>query len=305
VKGPFVVCHIGASEAQKAISAEKWVSTFGHFRSMNATPIVLVGSEDDKAIAEKIMSSSPTNSIINLVGKTTLPQTMALLRQAALLVGADSAPMHMASLTKTRCLNLSIGRVNFWETGPRAMGSWVLRANSENDLPSDRVSRAMAAMVEKLRPELGIITVQEGAPSYSGLFPKEAEFHWKLTQAVYQGSEFPHPIAENFWAAHEQLLQINHFIMEQLQALQDGARLEEKAGFIDRGEEVIGAVAKLVPAWGPVIRWYQTEKIRIGPGNAKQVLNRTCEIQLLLQQVLDLYSEMKSIQAPRVESEAP
>ena len=305
MKSPFIVCHIGASEEQKALSAEKWISTFGHFRSLNATPIVLIGSEAESAIADTIMSSSPTNSIVNLVGKTTLPQTMALLRQSVMLVGADSAPMHMASLTKTRCLNLSVGRVNFWETGPRAMGSWVLRANSEGDLPSDRVSRAMAAMVEKLRPELGIITVQEGAPSYSGLFPKEAEFHWKLTQAVYQGSDFPHPINDGFWQAHEQLVQINHFIMEQLQALQDGARLEEKAGFIDRGEEVIAAVAKLVPAWGPVIRWYQTEKIRIGPGNAQQVLNRTCEIQLLLQQVLDLYSEMKSIQAPGVESEAP
>jgi ADP-heptose:LPS heptosyltransferase len=304
VSGPYVALHIGASEAQKSISPEKWISILSHFRTLNSTPVVLIGSAFETPTAEKILSATPTGQVISLVGATTLSETMAVVQKAALLVGPDSAPMHMASLTGTRCLNLSLGRVNFWETGPRASGSWIVRASKEVDLASDRISRAMAAMLEKLRPEIGIIQVQQGTPSYSGLFPKEAEFHWKLTQAIYQGTPFPEPVSNTFWEAHTQLCEINAFLIEQLTALENGASLEQKAAFIDRGEEVIEAIAKLVPSWGPAIRWYQTEKVRIGPGEPAHVLKRTLEIQKLFQQVLDLYSDLKEVPAS-AEREAP
>ena len=304
VKGPFIALHIGASEAHKSIPAGKWTSVLSHLRALNPVPVVLLGSNADLQTAETILSSVPSDSVVSLVGKTSLAQTMTVISKASLLVGPDSAPMHMASLTKTRCLNISLGRVNFWETGPRAAGSWVVRAGLEVDVHSDRIARAIHAMLNRQRPEVGIIQVQSGTPSYTGLFPKEAEFHWKLTQAIYQGTPFPEPTSPNFWQAHTQLNEINGFIGEQLAALQKGASLADRAPFIDRGEEVIDAIAKLVPAWGPLVRWYQTEKVRIGPGSTEQVLAKTQVIQSLLQQVLDLYSDMEKVEATR-ESEAP
>lgn len=304
VSGAFVVLHVGASETQKSVSPAKWVSVLSQFRALTSVPVVLIGSEADRAAAGTIMASSPSGSVVDLTGRTTLAETMSVISQARVLVGADSAPMHMASLTGTRCLNLSLGRVNFWETGPRAGGSWIIRASGEADLPSDKFARAMKAILDREKPELGVIQTQPGTPSYAGLFPREAEFHWKLVQAVYQGTPFPEPVTAGFQEAHAQLLDINAFILEQLESLKSGARLEEKAPFIDRGEEVIEAIAKLVPAWGPVIRWYQTEKIRIGPETPERVLDRTLEIQNLLQQVLELYADMKTQEAS-TESEAP
>ena len=303
ISGPYIAVHIGASEAQKSVTYEKWSAIFSHFRALNSTPIVLIGGAADQELAEKILSASPTGAVISMVGKTNLIETMAIIRKAKFLLGPDSAPMHMASLTQTRCLNLSLGRVNFWETGPRAVGSWVLRASHESDLISDRVASAMFALLENVKPELGIIQTQAGTPSYSGLFPKETEFHWKLTQAIYQGTPFPSPVSSGFWEAHTQLSEINLFVIEQLVHLQNGATLQEKAPFIDRGEEVIEAIAKLVPSWGPVVRWYQTEKIRIGPGDQQEVLRKTLDVQNLLQQILDLYTDMKGL--PIQESEAP
>lgn len=303
IDGAYIAAHVGASEGQKRISVEKWVSIFSHFRNLSALKIVLIGADADREIAERIVSSLPSDRVENWVGKTTLHETMALLKKSVALIGGDSAPMHMASLTQTRCLNLSVGRVNFWETGPRAAGSWVIRVAQEADLASDRVARVLAALTEKLRPELGVIQAQKGTPSYVGLFPKEAEFQWKLVQAIYQGTPFPEPVAAEFWQAYDQLFDINKFLIEQLGALQNGAALEEHAAFIDRGEEVIGAIGKLVPSWGPVIRWYQTEKIRIGPDSAQTVLARTLEIQNLLQQLLELYGQMRDVSAGQ-ESEA-
>lgn len=298
------LCHIGASEAHKTLSADKWISILSQLKSLRPQASVgLIGVQSEVAIAEKIQASISGLSITNFVGQKNLSETMALIQNAKLLVCPDSAPMHMASLVGTRCLNISIGRVNFWETGPRAAGSWVLRARNEVDLPSDRVARAIVAQLENTKPELGIIQVQPGTPSYAGLFSRDAEFAWKLVQAVYQGTPFPETSSEQFWQAHQQLTEVNQFILEQLTALQAGANLRDRAPLLDRGEEVISAIAKVVPAWGPVLRWYQTEKIRIAPGETSQILNRTIEIQNLLQQVLLVYSDMQANQT-MVESEA-
>ncbi len=304
IKGEFIACHIGASEGHKTLSPEKWTSIFSQLKALRPqAQVALIGSEAEMPIADRILSSVSGLSLYSFVGKTSLHETLSIVDQAEILVGPDSAPMHMASLTKTRCLNLSVGRVNFWETGPRASGSVVMRAAAETDLVSDRVARVIVTLFDKQRPELGLVQVQPGTPSYSGLFPKEAEFQWKLVQAVYQGTPFPEPVSATFWEAHTQLLEVNQFLIDQMTALQNGASLQDKAALIDRGEEVIDAIGKLVPAWGAVLRWYQTEKVRIPPGDTTKVLARTLEIQNLLHQVLLVYSDMKTVHAAP-ESEA-
>ncbi|MFN7729681.1 MAG: glycosyltransferase family 9 protein [Bdellovibrio sp.] len=311
IQGPFVACHVGASEGHKTLSPEKWISIISHFKTLPAktTAVALIGAEGERTIAETILSSVSGIEIHDFVGRTSVTETFSIVAQAALLVGPDSAPMHMASLSGTKCFNISVGRVNFWETGPRSKGSVVLRAANETDVASDRVARTMKAMLEGQKIEIGLSQVQAGTPSYVGLFPKEAEFHWKLVQAVYQGDPFPEPVSANFWEAHKQLFEVNQFLIDQMTHLQNGATIEEKAELINRGEEVLAAIGKLVPSWGPVIRWYQTEKIRIPPGDTTKVLARTIEIQNLFHQVLLVYADMQEVlvnaNASKVESEGP
>lgn len=309
IEGRFIALHIGASEGHKTLTPEKWVSILSQFKTQNAgVSVALIGATNERAIAETILASVSGLQIHDFVGRTSLTETFSIVAQAALLVGADSAPMHMASLTGTKCLNLSVGLVNFWETGPRAKGSLVMRANTETDLVSDKVARAIKAALNSERPEIGIVQAQSSTPSFSGLFPKEAEFQWKLLQAVYQGDPFPEPVNPHFFEAQKQLMEVNGFLIEQMTAIQGGASIEDKAPLIERGEEVLGAISKIVPSWAPVIRWYQTEKIRIPPGDTTKVLARTLEIQNLFQQVLLVYADMQANMAANqasAESEGP
>lgn len=301
--GPYLAIHIGASENHKSLSASKWASIINHYKKTSVLPVALIGGTGEKAIADSIMGSVSGDQVMNLVGLTTLTESFQVIAGATILVGCDSAPMHMASLTGTRCLNLSLGRTNFWETGPRSKGSWILRGATEEDMASDRIATLINLMLEKGRAPVGIIQTQEGTPSYSGLFPKDVEFQWKFTQAIYQGTPFPEPVSDGFWQALDQLTEVNQFLIEQLEAIRGGAALESLAALMDRGEEVIGAIARIVPAWAPAIAWYQTEKLRIGPGDQGVVLDRTIEIQGLMAKLLEVYQDMKAVhQEPTAEA---
>jgi heptosyltransferase-2 len=54
--------------------------------------IVLVGDEQDRKLAIK-----PVETVLNLMGRTTLLELAELLRRSDLLISNDSAPIHIAS----------------------------------------------------------------------------------------------------------------------------------------------------------------------------------------------------------------
>jgi len=57
--------------------------------------VVLSGSRDDEELCNRIAARS---GVVSLAGKTGLPETLALLQQADILVSNDSAPTHLANL---------------------------------------------------------------------------------------------------------------------------------------------------------------------------------------------------------------
>jgi heptosyltransferase-2 len=59
--------------------------------------IVLLGSKDEKALADEIEQSLPKDSLLNLAGKTNLPDLCAIFPRLSLLIANDSSPIHFAS----------------------------------------------------------------------------------------------------------------------------------------------------------------------------------------------------------------
>ncbi len=57
--------------------------------------IVLVGGEDDRAVAEKVMKAASV-PLRNAVGRLTFRQSAMLIGNARLIISNDSAPMHLA-----------------------------------------------------------------------------------------------------------------------------------------------------------------------------------------------------------------
>ena len=101
--------------------------------------IALVGGPEENNLACDIERPLADDRIVNLVGKTQLADVFEILKKSKLLVGGDSVAIHMASMTQTPTLNLSLANVSFWETGPLARGSRVVKAADAESLPSDIV----------------------------------------------------------------------------------------------------------------------------------------------------------------------
>ncbi len=284
-----ITIHVGASEKKKALSDSKWIAILSQLRKQCSNPLILIGAEHERSIGDKIMTAVPGGNVFNLVGRTNLTEVFQIISQSALLMGCDSAPMHMASLTKTACLNMSFSSVNFWETGPRSPQSYIIKGDSEDDFVSDKVAAIAYKILHGEKVDLSVVTAQKGNPSYRAFSKKEQDEQWNLVQAIYQGAPFPEIEGSLFTDGISKLFEINQLMLEQMKYIEKGGDLQKVAGIIDRGEEIIETIAKLVPSLAALVRWYQTEKIRIGPGPQEQVLAKTIHIHDLLSQVLDIY----------------
>lgn len=285
----YVVLHVGGSEAHKSLSVSKFISILSQIRKLRPVRIVLIGSVAEKMKADQVEAAAPEGEIINLCGELGLLETMNVLKGARCLIGPDSAPVHMAALTQTPVLNLSVGRVKYWETGPRSQGSIVLTAANETELASDVVADMMMRLLHNHRVPMGTIQAGAGTPSYSGKSDPAADFEWDLTQAIYLGKDFPVPQDPLFLEGVRRLNEVNTFLIEQLSSIGSKEALERRAGLLERSEEIIETIAKLVPSIIPLVRWYMTEKVRIGPGSLQDIVLKNLETQNLLQGVLDLY----------------
>lgn len=293
----FILVHIGASEAKKSLPPFKWARVLKNFFDHNLeTPIVMIGSQNERALGEAIEAGVSRGRVINLIGQTQLRDIFHLLKSARLLVGCDSAPMHMASLTNTPCVNVSFDSVNFWETGPKATQSYIYKASFPEDVVSEELGLYIHQVLCGQSPE-NLIQRSAGLASYQVPTEDTRElFIWNLVQALYLSGDFPMADDLQFCQAIEKLYEVNRLAQENILIIPDKG-LEVAAPILDRADEVMAAVARVVPTVAPIVRWYQTEKLRIPPATPEAVAEYSLEIHRKLQRILSVYMLEDSIKA--------
>ncbi len=87
--------------------------------------VVLIGSSDDQRTGDEIVKSIADDSVINLAGKTSIRELAALCSRAAVFVGNDSGPAHVAAAVGIPIVVLS-GADNPQETSPMSDRKTVL-----------------------------------------------------------------------------------------------------------------------------------------------------------------------------------
>ncbi|MGZ3796023.1 MAG: glycosyltransferase family 9 protein [Pseudobdellovibrionaceae bacterium] len=285
----FILAHIGASDVKKSLPPFKWARVLKSFFDHNSdTAVVMIGSASERTLGEAIEAGGRRGRIINLIGLTQLREVFHLLMSSQLLVGCDSAPMHMAGLTNTPSLNISFDTVNFWETGPKATHSFIYRACIPEDVVSEELGYYIHQLLQGEAPPQ-LIHRSGGLASYK--LPQEDPqelFAWNLVQALYLNGNFPVCDDLQFFQAVEKINDINNLARENILKVPDKG-LELMGPLIERADEVMAAVARVVPAVLPIIRWYQTEKVRIPPGPMESVTQRSLEIHEKLQRILSVY----------------
>ena len=120
---------LGASEDSKRPSTQFWASLADELHGRNLRP-VLFGGPAEKELAREVtkLAKGPA---LNLCGTLGLEEFGAVGQTMGLFITPDTGPMHLAAWTGLKCLNLSMGNVNPWETGPLNPGHFVLRADMD------------------------------------------------------------------------------------------------------------------------------------------------------------------------------
>jgi ADP-heptose:LPS heptosyltransferase len=288
VTGPYVVFHIGASENHKSIPPYKWSRILKYFsETCPDLTAVLVGSKQEKQLAEVILTGASGIKCVNLVGETKITELFPVIRNARLLVGGDSAPIHIAGLTKTPTLNVSIGQVNFWETGPRSPKSYIMRAEGADGIVSEYVAGAIKEILEDKVPENIIRFVPEISGYEVTETPKD-RFCWDLITALYMGSQYPMTEDLRFFEGIQKLNSINEVILEQMTFVRKTG-LEKMKPILDRSDEVIETLGHLVPDLQIFVRWLRAERARMAPGTLEELISSTTKMHLNLKKMLRPY----------------
>jgi heptosyltransferase-2/heptosyltransferase-3 len=111
----YVVIHPGAGVPVKQWPAHRWTSIA---RALHAAGVgvVLTGSTAEAELTREIARDTPR--ALDLAGQTTIDELVELLRGAALVIGPDCGPLHMAVATHTPTVHV------FGPSDPVRYGPW-------------------------------------------------------------------------------------------------------------------------------------------------------------------------------------
>lgn len=125
-----VVIHPFASSDRKKWKIQKWIEVAYHIQKYHSThEIFIVGAKNEQEEIDTILSSpllsNQRTRISGFIGKS-LSDLHSLLKKSCLFIGHDSMVGHMAALTDTPSITISLGSVRLEETTPYLNGSLVL-----------------------------------------------------------------------------------------------------------------------------------------------------------------------------------
>lgn len=120
--GPYAVLLPATNWPTKRWPTEKFAALVEPLRRRFGLRSIVAGGQDAVELARAIPGA------LNLAGKTSLPQLVALLERAALVIANDSGPMHIAAALGRPLVTL-FGPTNPIRTGPYRRMDSVVRAN--------------------------------------------------------------------------------------------------------------------------------------------------------------------------------
>ncbi|MEO0334754.1 MAG: glycosyltransferase family 9 protein [Pseudomonadota bacterium] len=296
----YICLHVGASQSEKAIPPNVIADIVRKICGEEKLHLVLIGSSEERdAIDRALQGEDFEGHLLNFVGKTTVEQATALVSKAYLIIGADSFAMHVGTLSSTPCINLSCDFVNYWETGPLSQSSRIIYENVMEDHSVDSVWRALAEIIE-FSAESEFIQCQSerlGEPRFFGSKSAEGEFQWNLISALYSGGSFP--VLDDF-SVYKNLValaNISTVALEALSEIHDPDKRRSASELLGQIDTAIEGLGKNDPNLFPVVRWFQTEKVRIGPLDFDELLSRTQVLYESLLKVSRIYVANEDIES--------
>jgi lipopolysaccharide heptosyltransferase II len=137
---PLVAIHPGAGWYSRARiwPVEGFAAVArGLAKSHGATVLVLGGPDEAPIAARLVELAGEGGRVVDMVGRTSIVETAALIEECDLFVGNDSGPMHIAAAVGTPVVAVF---------GPSNVGAWEPYAPPEEENPHRVVARDLQCM---------------------------------------------------------------------------------------------------------------------------------------------------------------
>jgi len=96
---PMVLIHPGSSNPAKMWPVSRYAELVKKIKSGFDCEVVLMGGGEEKALSDKVIKEAGVEAF-NVSGMLDLKQLAALIKRAAVFIGNDTGPMHMAAALK-------------------------------------------------------------------------------------------------------------------------------------------------------------------------------------------------------------
>ena len=118
-KGGFVAAHVASfAHEAKRWPAERFAALFERIARERGLSVVLLGSAAEAAVNGRVAALASSATVVDLAGKTSLPDVLGIVSEAVLFVGNDSGLAHLANAAGTPTT------VVFGPTDPDATRPW-------------------------------------------------------------------------------------------------------------------------------------------------------------------------------------
>jgi ADP-heptose:LPS heptosyltransferase len=127
---PVVAVHPGVGNVMRQWPPEHFASLVDLLIEKNGVNVILVGGPEEAELADEVLGQVlQQQSVVSLVGKTSLRQLPDLLRACALYVGNNSGPKHIAAAIGVPTIGIHSGVVDATEWGPIGRRAVAVRRN--------------------------------------------------------------------------------------------------------------------------------------------------------------------------------
>lgn len=136
----WLAINPAASKAERNWPVERYVALIQKLRAQGKWRLLLTGGPGalEVELAGQIQAALPSGTVVNYVGKTSLPQLVALLAQVRALIAPDTGPVHLATALGKPVIGL-YAVAPAWLTGPYRQTDWVI----------DRFDQAVARFLHR------------------------------------------------------------------------------------------------------------------------------------------------------------
>jgi ADP-heptose:LPS heptosyltransferase len=118
-----IAIHAGASQKGKQWPVQSYRKVAERLLKHPQTEVLLVGGKSDKNLANDFADMPRVHDYL---GKTSVPQLAALMKECHLLISNDSGPMHVAAGVGTPVIAVTVGSALGSETAPYGEGHLVV-----------------------------------------------------------------------------------------------------------------------------------------------------------------------------------